>query len=67
MKRKQSIREKMGCFWGVGGRVPNRLSYNGAPVVSNCSIIRMPGMMVVMMVIMIMFRAGQKRRRWPSH
>lgn len=42
------------------------MSYNGTPVVSNCSIIRIPGMIVVMMVIMIMFRAGQKRRRLPS-
>lgn len=67
-RRKESNREKMGCF---RGRIPNRLSCNGAPVSSNCSIIRMPGKMAKMM--MITFRARERTRRqmawcelWPS-
>lgn len=59
MRRKESSREKMGCF---GGRIPNRLNCNGASVTSNCSIMRMPGKMVVMMV-MITFRGRGRRRK----
>lgn len=59
MRRKESNREKMGCF---RGRIPNRLSCSGAPVTSNCSIIRMPGKMVVMMIITFRTR-GRTRRQ----
>jgi hypothetical protein len=54
MRRKESSREKMGCF---GGRIPNRLRCNGAPVISNCSIMKTPGTMVTMAAMMIMLRA----------
>lgn len=47
MKRKESSREKMGCF--RAREVSNRLSYNRAPVIRNCSIMRVPGMVVVIM------------------
>lgn len=57
MRRKESSREKMGCF---RGRIPNRLSCNGAPVISNCSIMTMPRKMVVMMVMMRMLEKGEK-------
>ena len=72
MRRKESSREKMGCF---RGRIPNRLSCNGAPVITNCSIMRMPGKMAVMMVIMITTRGRGRAKEeadrascalWPS-
>lgn len=57
MRRKESSREKMGCF---RERIPNRLSCNGGPVIGNCSIMRMPGKMAVM-TAMITFRGkGEK-------
>lgn len=46
MKRKEFSREKMGCFRVSG--VLNRVF-----VISNCSIMRGFGMVVVIMVIMI--------------
>lgn len=46
----------MGCFRARG--VSTRLSYNRGPVISNCSIMRVPGMVVVIMVIVTMFGAG---------
>lgn len=64
MRRKESSREKMGCF---RGRIPNRLSCNGAPVITNCSIMRMPGKMVVTMVTIITSRGRGRRRRQIEH
>lgn len=64
MRKKESSREKMGCFRGT---IPSRFSCSGAPVISNCSIIRMPGKMVVM-TVMIMFRGrGRRRKRIVHH
>lgn len=61
MRRKESSREKMGCF---RGRIPNRLCCHRAPVISNYSIMRMPGKMVEMVIT---FRArGRRRRQMPS-
>lgn len=57
MRRKESSREKMGCS---RGRIPNRLSCDGARVISNCSIMRMPGKTVVRMVMVRTFRKGEK-------
>lgn len=57
MRKKESSREKTGCF---RGRIPNRLSCNGTLVNSNCIIMRMSGKMVVMMVMMRTFRNGKK-------
>lgn len=61
MKRKESSREKIGCFRASG--VSNR-----APVISNCSIMRGPGMVVVIMVIMIKVENDKEVAHplWPS-
>lgn len=68
MRRKESNREKMGWF---RGRIPNRLSCNRAPVTSNCSIIRMPRKMAIMMIITFRAKGRTKRQMtwcelWPS-
>lgn len=64
MRRKESSREKMGCF---RERIPNRLSCNGALVIGNCSIMRMPGKMAVMTAMITFKGKGRRRKRIAHH